>query len=486
MEITRLGRMHNSYKSDANLDEVFVILTIGASMIATLGLQANSAAVVIGAMVVAPWIMPLRASAFAVLIGDLNLLLGSLKTLFVGVVITIILSALLGEITDLPRLGSEVMDRTSPTLLDLGIAIVAGGMASYAKLRSDAISSLAGTAIAVALVPPVCVMGILLSYQHWNLALGAGLLFATNLLGILMGGLVMMAWKEPFFRQRLRESNFSAANFLLTGGLTALLLIPLTSSFLNLVGQSRRQSTREQIEYTIKTFLKHETLTFGGEGVDLAQLNIAWDKNPPEIHVLIYVSNPKLPTVKQVSAVQEAINKRQGLDYQLIVQRVVVIEGPEEIPNLITKEDAELIKEPTPIINPLPRTKKEQEISKDEPEEGREIKPEEASDKKAAAKDNTVKELSIEDLSIEDHPIEDLSIEDLSIKDLSIEDFSSKDNAIKHEEIKEETAKNEPDDEVKNPADSQEQIQNQITSPGSQIKPKVTREESTPESQATE
>ncbi|MCP4974196.1 MAG: TIGR00341 family protein, partial [Prochlorococcus sp.] len=375
MEITRLGRMHNSYKSDANLDEVFVILTIGASMIATLGLQANSAAVVIGAMVVAPWIMPLRASAFAVLIGDLNLLLGSLKTLFVGVVITIILSALLGEITDLPRLGSEVMDRTSPTLLDLGIAIVAGGMASYAKLRSDAISSLAGTAIAVALVPPVCVMGILLSYQHWSLALGAGLLFATNLLGILMGGLVMMAWKEPFFRQRLRENNFSAANFLLTGGLTALLVIPLTSSFLNLVGQSRRQSTREQIEYTIKTFLKHETLTFGGEGVDLAQLNIAWDKNPPEIHVLIYVSNPKLPTVKQVSAVQEAINKRQGLDYQLIVQRVVVIEGPEEIPNLITKEDAELIKEPTPIINPLPRTKKEQEISKDEPEEGREIKP---------------------------------------------------------------------------------------------------------------
>ncbi|MFL0755749.1 MAG: DUF389 domain-containing protein, partial [Prochlorococcus sp.] len=59
MESTRLERMHKSSKEDANLDEVFVILTIGAGMIATLGLQANSAAVVIGAMVVAPWILPL-------------------------------------------------------------------------------------------------------------------------------------------------------------------------------------------------------------------------------------------------------------------------------------------------------------------------------------------------------------------------------------------------------------------------------------------
>ena len=56
MESTRLKRMHDSYKKDAQLDEVFVVLTIGASMIATLGLQANNAAVVIGAMVVAPWI----------------------------------------------------------------------------------------------------------------------------------------------------------------------------------------------------------------------------------------------------------------------------------------------------------------------------------------------------------------------------------------------------------------------------------------------
>ena len=350
MESTRLKRMHDSYKEDAQLDEVFVVLTIGASMIATLGLQANNAAVVIGAMVVAPWIEPLRASAFAVLIGDIRLLMDALLSLFVGVFITILLSALLGEVANLPKLGSEVWDRTSPNLLDLGIALVAGAMAIYAKLRRDAVSSLAGTAIAVALVPPVCVMGLLISDQNWADAFGAGLLFATNLLGILSGGLVMMAWKEPSFLQRLRENNLSAAKFLVTFGLTALLLIPLTTQFVSLVGKKDREETRDEIQRTIKTFLKRETLTFGGKESKVVKLEISWDKNPPEILLVVLVTNPAQPSLKQVSAVQKEINKRQELDYQLIVQRIVVVEGPPEEPNLIKGEEAKLIKDPTPEL----------------------------------------------------------------------------------------------------------------------------------------
>jgi len=369
MESTRLERMHKSSKEDANLDEVFVILTIGAGMIATLGLQANSAAVVIGAMVVAPWILPLRASAFAVLIGDLRLLMDALRTLFVGVVITILLSALLAAITPIHEMGSEVWKRTEPNLLDLGIALVAGGIAIYAKLRRDAVSSLAGTAIAVALVPPVCVMGLLLSNQKWDAAIGAGLLFATNLLGILSGGLVMMAWREPLVRQRLRESHLSAANFALTFGLTALLLIPLTNSFLNLVSKKQNERTRDEIQHTIESFLKRKTLTFGGEGVDLEKLDIAWDKNPPEIRLLVLVTNPELPSLKQVSAVQKEINKRQGLDYQLIVQRIVVIQGPQEKANLITGEEGGLIKAPTPEHSLAPISETEQQLQKQNLEE---------------------------------------------------------------------------------------------------------------------
>ena len=341
IEPSKLDRMKRSFGSDAALDEVFIVLSIGAGLIATLGLLADSPAVVIGAMVVAPWIMPLRAAAFAVLFGDIPLLTRSLRTLMVGVLATTVLSILLGKLAGLPQFGSEVAARTSPNLLDLGIALVAGGLATYAKLRSDAVSSLAGTAIAVALVPPICVMGLLLSHAHWEEALGAGLLFATNLLGILTGGLVLMACKDSYFRQELKRSHLGAANFALTG----LLLIPLGSSFITLLGQARQENTRDSVEKTIEQFLTRETLTFGDKKqVDMEKVDIDWDQNPPVVRVIVRVADPELPTFKQVSAVQEEINKRQGLRFRLVVQRTAVdIVGPKEKPNIQTQVSKQLI-----------------------------------------------------------------------------------------------------------------------------------------------
>ncbi|MDA7433451.1 DUF389 domain-containing protein [Synechococcus sp. AH-601-N10] len=341
IEPSKLDRMKRSFGSDAALDEVFIVLSIGAGLIATLGLLADSPAVVIGAMVVAPWIMPLRAAAFAVLFGDIPLLSRSLRTLMLGVLATTVLSILLGKLAGLPQFGSEVAARTSPNLLDLGIALVAGGLATYAKLRSDAVSSLAGTAIAVALVPPVCVMGLLLSNAYWEEALGAGLLFATNLLGILTGGLVLMACQDPYFRQELKRSHLGAANFALTG----LLLIPLGTSFINLLGQARQESTRDSVENTIEQFLTRQTLTFGDKKkVDIEKVDIDWDQNPPVVRVIVRVVDPELPTFKQVSAVQEEINKRQGLRFRLVVERTAVdVVGPKEKPNTESPISQQLI-----------------------------------------------------------------------------------------------------------------------------------------------
>lgn len=348
-----LKRLYRSHMHDAALDEVFIVLSVGASLIATLGLLANSAAVVIGAMVVAPWIMPLRAAAFAILLGEVQLLGRSLRTLMVGVVSTTLLSLVLGSLADLPRFGTEVLTRTTPNLLDLGIALVAGGLATYAKLRSDAVSSLAGTAIAVALVPPVCVMGLLLSQQQWTDAAGAGLLFATNLLGILTGGLVLMAWKDPEFRQVFRRSHLSAASFTLTG----LLLLPLGSSFFNLLDRARKDNTRDMLQETIESFLTRETLTFGDrESVDVERVDIAWNQDPPIIRVVVRVSDPALPSFKQVSAVQEAINRRQDINFRLVVQRTAVdVVGPEVAPNPATPATEQLLSpapEPKQAIDP--------------------------------------------------------------------------------------------------------------------------------------
>ena len=314
-------------------------------------------------MVVAPWIMPLRAAAFAVLFGDIPLLARSLRTLLVGVCTTTVLSILLGKLAGLPQFGSEVAARTSPNLLDLGIALVAGGLATYAKLRSDAVSSLAGTAIAVALVPPVCVMGLLLSNAYWEDALGAGLLFATNLLGILTGGLVLMACMDSDFRQELKRSHLGAANFALTG----LLLIPLGTSFFNLLGQARNENTRDSVEKTIEQFLTRETLTFGDKKkIDVERVDIDWRQNPPVVRVIVRVLDPELPTFKQVSAVQEEINKRQGLRFRLVVERTAIdIVGPKEKPNAQSPISLQLIDstiEPADDTKPVDNTRPFKEV----------------------------------------------------------------------------------------------------------------------------
>ena len=183
----KLKRLHRSHMRDAELDEVFLVLSVGASLIATLGLLANSTAVVIGAMVVAPLDHTTAGRRFRDPSGGSAVAGPLTRTLLVGVLTTTLLSLILGLAARLPQFGTEVLTRTAPNLLDLGIALVAGGLATYAKLRSDAVSSMAGTAIAVALVPPICVMGLLLSHQRWSRS-GAGLLFTTNLLGILTGG----------------------------------------------------------------------------------------------------------------------------------------------------------------------------------------------------------------------------------------------------------------------------------------------------------
>ena len=101
-EESRLVALRQEFEQDASFNLVFVVLTVGASLIATLGLLANSPGVVIGAMVVAPWIMPLQAMAFEVLRGRLPMFLRALRTLLLGVVICVLLAMAVGRLVSFP------------------------------------------------------------------------------------------------------------------------------------------------------------------------------------------------------------------------------------------------------------------------------------------------------------------------------------------------------------------------------------------------
>ncbi|MCP9841575.1 DUF389 domain-containing protein [Synechococcus sp. J7-Johnson] len=330
---SRLDALRQEFEHEASFSQVFVVLTVGATLIATLGLLANSTGVVIGAMVVAPWILPLQAMAFEILRGRLPMFLRALRTLMLGVVICVLLAMAVGHLVALPSFGSEVMARTSPNLLDLGVALVAGAVAMYAKLRRDAISALAGLAIAVALVPPMCVVGLLLASAHWQQAYGASLLFATNLLGIMVGAMATLGILEGgTYRHRLLHSRLGLTSV----ALTALLVIPLGGSFFRLLDRSRREVAAQRLETLIEQQLRANTITLGSDpAIDLIDTSIDWEQNPPVIRARVRVTDPELPTPKQVAAVQAFINRSQApRRFRLVVQRTAVdLIGPDTAPN---------------------------------------------------------------------------------------------------------------------------------------------------------
>ena len=347
-EEDRLDALHRSYDGEARLNESFIVLTIGASLIATLGVLANNAAVVIGAMVVAPWILPLRVAVFAVLIGQARLLSRSLITLAAGAGITLLLSMGLGLIARsqglllAEALPEQVTARLEPNILDLGIALAAGAVATYAKVNPGAVSSMAGTAIAVALVPPVCVMGLMLSAQDLSGAQGAALLYAANLLGILIGGISVLAIREPYFREKLRRRRRSRLPVLLAVGLAVLVGQKLYERYERHLFKLKQEAAKEQIESDIRYYLKNETLTFGAnEALELEKIDFDWpnyweQNRAPTLQVVVRVTDPTTPSYKQVQEIQDNINSKlswqfQGLELQMQVQRinVSVVQGNE-------------------------------------------------------------------------------------------------------------------------------------------------------------
>ncbi len=170
----------------------FAALMAMSVLIAVLGLLADSTAVVIGAMLVAPLMTPVLATAAALVMGWPERVGRQLGISMLGALGAIVLSAGAAFIVpaNLDTLPGEVLARTSPNLLDLGIALAAGAAGAYSQIRRAASDAITGVAVAVALVPPLAVVGICIRAAELDLALGAFLLFLANVAGIIMSAAI--------------------------------------------------------------------------------------------------------------------------------------------------------------------------------------------------------------------------------------------------------------------------------------------------------
>jgi uncharacterized hydrophobic protein (TIGR00271 family) len=174
----------------------FWTLLLLAAVIASAGVIGDSTATVIGAMIVAPLMTPILGIVLSIVLGDRANLVRSLLLVVLGAMAVILVGWLLGKFSPLPidaATSSQVAARVNPRIIDLVAALATGAVGAFALVRADVSDTLPGVAIAISLVPPLCVVGLTLDAGKTSQAGGALLLFVTNVAAILFTGVVVMA-----------------------------------------------------------------------------------------------------------------------------------------------------------------------------------------------------------------------------------------------------------------------------------------------------
>ena len=155
-------------------------ILIFAIFIASLGLNINSTAVIIGAMLISPLMGPIIGMGLAIGINDFDMLKRSFKNYFVAVLISVVTATLYFLISPFNEVQSELLSRTSPTLYDVLIAFCGGAAGIVAICTKGKGNVLPGVAIATALMPPLCTAGYGIATGHFFYFLGAAYLFFIN------------------------------------------------------------------------------------------------------------------------------------------------------------------------------------------------------------------------------------------------------------------------------------------------------------------
>ena len=226
----------------------YYVMLLLSGVIAALGLLAGSTAAIIGAMIVAPLMGPIVGMAFAITMGNRRLLKRAGLSVLTGAALTILTAYSICQIVGISTLNPEILERTRPTLIDLAIGLAAGAAGSFAKTRREVADALPGVAIAVALVPPLSVIGIGLAFGSREVFVGSTLLFLTNLAGIILSGGLIFIWQDYGSMKRAKRGLTASSAMVLVLG------IPLGFSMRDLIVEERARTLVGRLIRETETF----------------------------------------------------------------------------------------------------------------------------------------------------------------------------------------------------------------------------------------
>ena len=218
--------------------ERFAVLLILSTVIATYGVIGDSTATVIGAMIIAPLMTPIMATAAALVMGNMQRAGRSVVVVVSGVFAVIATSWFIGAFLNLAVISfdanSQIISRVSPNLTDLMVALASGAAGAFAMSRDDVADTLPGVAISIALVPPLAVVGLALSGGRWDDAQGALLLFMTNFFSILLAGggtLALLGLSSATLQVLATKARRRTFRYIAFG--TIIIAIPLAATSIN-------------------------------------------------------------------------------------------------------------------------------------------------------------------------------------------------------------------------------------------------------------
>jgi uncharacterized hydrophobic protein (TIGR00271 family) len=335
--------------SEPDFDYFLLVLLSG--VIATEGLLIGSPAVIIGAMLVAPLMAPIIGIGLSSITGDEKTLRDSGSALLRGALLAVLLSLIVTlvnrlfpffylNINDLPV---EVVSRTRPSPIDLIVALAGGFAAAFAMAMPNISAALPGVAIATALMPPLCTIGIGLALGRWDVAGGAFLLFATNAITIAFAAMLVFTGLRFGSRQTHDDEMRMRRSLIVSGVLTAAILIPLTFVSIDFVQDANENRIIDQI------------MTEEVSRINSSEL-VEWEidrSSPDSLRILLTVRTTNNLTYEQGEGLQDAIGDRfqreAGITspVEVLISQILAIQLDPRIPPTATST-------PTPTMTPTP------------------------------------------------------------------------------------------------------------------------------------
>ncbi|HVP20184.1 MAG TPA: TIGR00341 family protein [Spirochaetia bacterium] len=210
----------------------YYVLIVLSCLIASMGLIQGSAAVIIGAMIIAPLMTPILAFSLGVVWGDFRLLRASFSSVLRGALLAVVISGLIALAVPITHFSEEIAARSHPSLFDIIVALGSGALAAYGYANSKVSSALTGIAVAVALMPPLCTLGIGLGKMDPQIAAGAAVLFAINLVSISLAAACVfwMMRIHPLSEDRAEVKRRALSQIVVSAVLLCLIAVPVVLS----------------------------------------------------------------------------------------------------------------------------------------------------------------------------------------------------------------------------------------------------------------